>query len=160
MKRPLIIGYGNSLREDDGIGLRAAELVESNLAPGEADVLQCHQLTPELAAQVQAASLVIFLDAAFDRSPGKVSVIPVYKVGPSAWSHDLSPSQLLGLVDRAPSAYWITCGVSRTGWREGLTTQAEGLAVGMAAAALSLLPEHKQHGGVAAIHTMYPALRP
>jgi hypothetical protein len=30
MKRPLIVGYGNSLREDDGIGLRAAELVESN----------------------------------------------------------------------------------------------------------------------------------
>jgi hydrogenase maturation protease len=160
MKRPLIIGYGNPLREDDGIGLRAAELVESNLAPGEADVLQCHQLTPELAVQVQDASLVIFIDAALDRAPGKVSVIPVYKVGPSAWSHDLSPSQLLSLVDKAPSAYWITCGVSRTGWREGLTAQGEGLAVAMAAAALSLLPEHKQHGDVAAIHTMHPALHP
>ena len=160
MKRPLIIGYGNSLREDDGIGLRAAELVESNLARGEADVLQCHQLTPELAAQVQAASLVIFLDAALDREPGKVSVIPPYKVGPTAWSHHLSPSQLLSLVDKAPPAYWITCGVSRTGWREGLTVQGEGLAVGMAAAALSLLPDHKPHGDVAAIHTMHPAPRP
>jgi len=159
MKRPLIIGYGNPLREDDGIGLRAAELVERSLAPGEADVVQCHQLTPELALQVHHASIVIFLDAALDREPGKVSVIPLYKVGPSAWSHDLSPSQLLSLVDNVPPAYWITCGVSRTGWREGLTARGEGLAVGMAAAALSLLPEHKQRGDVAAIHTMHPALR-
>jgi hydrogenase maturation protease len=160
MKRPLIIGYGNPLREDDGIGLHAAELVERSLAPGEADVLRCHQLTPELAVQVQDASLVIFIDAALDLEPGKVSVIPLYRVGPSAWSHDLSPSQLLSLVDKAPPAYWVTCGVSRTGWREGLTPQAEGLALAMAAAALSLLPEHKQHGDAAAIHTMHPALRP
>jgi hydrogenase maturation protease len=160
MKRPLIIGYGNPLREDDGIGLRAAELVERSLTSGEADVLQCHQLTPEVAVQVQDASLVIFFDAALDREPGKISVIPLYKVGPSAWSHDLSPSQLLSLVDKVPPAYWITCGVSRTGWRESLTAQGEGLALAMAAAALSLLPEHRQHGDVGAMHTTHPALRP
>jgi hydrogenase maturation protease len=160
MKRPLIIGYGNSLREDDGIGLRAAELVESNLAPGEADVLQCHQLTPELAACIQRSSLAIFLDAAADRKPGAVSVAPVSAREPSAWSHRLSPPQLLSLVDGAPPAYWITCGVAAVGWREGLTVQGEISAAKMAAAALSLLPEHKPHGDVAAIHTMPPALRP
>jgi len=160
MKRPLIVGYGNPLREDDGIGLRAAELVELNLAPGVAQVVQCHQLTPELAAYIQRASLAIFLDAAADRKPGAVSVTAVSGGEPSAWSHRLSPPQLLSLVDGAPPAYWIICGVSRTGWREGLTLQGESSAARMAAAALSLLPEHKQHGDVATIHTMHPVPRP
>ena len=165
MTKPLIIGFGNSLREDDGIGLRAAELVERCLAPDAADIVQCSQLTPELAAQVEGASIVIFLDAAINREPGTVSVTPLHKAEPSAWSHHLSPAQLLCLTDNTSPAYWITCGTSQMGWREKLTAQGEEFAARMAAAALSLLrehalPEHTQHAAAPAMHTMDPDQHP
>ena len=142
MNKPLIVGYGNPLREDDGIGLRAAELVEGSLASGVSDIVQCRQLTPELALRIRSASMVIFLDAALDREPGSVSITPVRSRDSSPWSHHLSPGQLLSLGESAPPAYWITCGASAMGWREGLTAEGEQFAANMAAAALSLLPQN------------------
>jgi len=139
MKRPLIVGYGNPLREDDGIGWRAAELLERNLAPGTADVLECHQLVPELAAQVEGASMVIFLDAAVDQEPGAVVLAPVERKEFSPWSHHLSAGQVLNLADSAPPAFLITGGALRTGWREGLTVSGEQTAAAMAKAAIKLL---------------------
>ena len=46
--KALIIGYGNPLRGDDGIGPAAAALLAGDAADG-AEVLACHQLLPELA---------------------------------------------------------------------------------------------------------------
>ena len=164
MQRPLIIGYGNPLREDDGIGPRAAELVEQSLAPGVARIVRCRQLTPELAVEVQNASIVIFLDAALDREPGSISMQAISRGGSSPWSHFFTPRQLLSLVHNAPPAYRITCGASRIGWHEGLTREGEDFAVRMAGAALRLLreqawPERKQPGAAPATHTTHPTPR-
>jgi hydrogenase maturation protease len=160
MKRPLIIGYGNRLREDDGVGPRAAELVERSVAPGVARIIECHQLTPELAPEVEDAALVIFLDAALAQQPGEITFADVRKAESSAWSHHLTPPQLLSFVKNATQAYAITCGVTRTGWCEGLSAQGENLAAKLAAAALSLLPELSGLGDVRATHTTDPAPRP
>ena len=143
MKSPLIIGFGNPLREDDGIGWRAAELIERANDEIEIEVIKCQQLTPELAAAVGEASLAIFLDASVDQPPGTVSSLAVQKEVPTAWSHQLSPAQLLGLVEEmnwiAPPAYLITGGVERIGWSEGMTATAERCASEMAAMAQRLL---------------------
>lgn len=155
MKRPLIIGYGNPLREDDGIGWRAAEVLEQMLPEGSADVIRCHQLTPELAVEIESASLVIFLDAAADAPAGCVCCSDVAQHAPSSWSHHLSPRQLLGLVDKAPPAYWITCGVRSMSWREGLTAEGEAGARALADAAANLLAERQQSGDALAIHATY-----
>lgn len=58
----LVIGYGNTLRGDDGVGYQAAEMVDSWGVP-HVRSLACHQLTPELAADIAMADQVIFLDA-------------------------------------------------------------------------------------------------
>src|SRR5579884_2097858 len=71
MPHPLVIGYGNPLREDDAVGLRAAELVDSG-------AYRCHQLTPELASVVADASMVIFLDAARCEKPGEIRFSAVH----------------------------------------------------------------------------------
>lgn len=157
MKQPLIIGYGNPLREDDGIGWRAAELVEGDLKPSEADVIRCHQLTPELADEIGRASVVVFLDAAVDEEPGGISVRRVVAGPSTAWSHHLAPSQLLGLVDRPPPAYWITCGVASVEWREGLTEEGAARAKRLAATALSFLRERNPHADSAAIDATHRA---
>ncbi len=58
----LVIGYGNTLRGDDGVGPLVAEQVEAwNLPAVRSRVT--HQLTPELAAEIAEVDLVFFVDA-------------------------------------------------------------------------------------------------
>ena len=58
----LVIGYGNSLRSDDGAGCRVADIVASWELPYVRS-LTVHQLTPELAEPIAQSDLVIFIDA-------------------------------------------------------------------------------------------------
>ncbi|MFN7898679.1 MAG: hypothetical protein ACK5N0_03300 [Synechococcaceae cyanobacterium] len=57
----LVIGIGNSLRGDDGVGWWLAQRAERWLPPDR--VRAVRQLTPELAAELAAATRVLFLDA-------------------------------------------------------------------------------------------------
>ena len=58
----LVIGYGNSLRSDDGAGCRVADIVASWDLPYVRS-LTVHQLTPELAEPIAQSDLTIFVDA-------------------------------------------------------------------------------------------------
>lgn len=108
----LVIGYGNPLRTDDGLGWHAAAV----LALAHLDdttVLQRHQLTPELAVDVADASLVVFVDARpaaaeDDREIRVEEVEPHY--GPLTWTHHLTPGELLALTalsGHAPPRAWL-----------------------------------------------------
>src|ERR1035441_6445297 len=61
----LVIGYGNTLRGDDGVGPRVAEAIEKLNLPG-VRTLVCQQLSPEYADPVSRARTVVFVDAAVD----------------------------------------------------------------------------------------------
>ena len=65
----LIIGYGNTLRRDDGVGPKVAEAVAALALPG-VRALAYPLLTPELAEAVSQARVVIFVDAAVDAPRG------------------------------------------------------------------------------------------
>ncbi len=134
--RALVIGCGNPLREDDGVGWRAAELLERKLPAGAAEIIQCHQLTPELAAGFEDAAVVVFLDAACDLEPGAVSTVPVRAEGALVWSHYLTPGQLLTVSEqlgrKAPPAFLIRGGIERMDLGEGLTELGEQTASRMA----------------------------
>ena len=54
----LIIGYGNTLRGDDGAGRRVVEALADTLPPGAA--VSLHQLTPEWAETISHVDHVIF----------------------------------------------------------------------------------------------------
>ena len=61
----LVIGYGNTLRSDDGVGAKVAAAVAELALPGVV-ALVLHQLTPELAETISEARAVVFVDAAVD----------------------------------------------------------------------------------------------
>src|SRR6516162_7751336 len=61
----LVIGYGNTLRGDDGVGPRVAEAIGNLRLPG-VRALICPLLTPELADPISRVEKVIFVDAAVD----------------------------------------------------------------------------------------------
>lgn len=124
----LIIGYGNPLREDDGVGWRVAEAAAEAL-PGAA-VLTAHQLTPELSEPISRAGRVVFIDAAAEGIAGEVyyALLPPatdYRPG----SHESTPDGLLALAaalfGRCPPAYMLTIVGHAFGLGEALSPAVE-----------------------------------
>jgi hydrogenase maturation protease len=117
----LIIGYGNTLRSDDGAGQRVAEAVaqwnwHDEESPGGQSVkaLAVQQLTPELAVEIAQAGTVIFVDAIAlaQEMPPEVQIQPIAAgTGSYHWGHSSDPQSLLDLTQalygQAPQAYWI-----------------------------------------------------
>ena len=58
----LVIGWGNELLGDDAAGRRVAQALEEESLPG-VEVVDVHQLTPELALRLVGTACVIFVDA-------------------------------------------------------------------------------------------------
>ncbi|MBL8166287.1 MAG: hydrogenase maturation protease [Anaerolineae bacterium] len=91
----LVIGYGNTLRGDDGVGYYAAMALTERLP--DLTVLACHQLNIELAEAVSRAEQVLFIDAREGSQPGRITVETVQPLTMPrrAFSHHLTPSALL-----------------------------------------------------------------
>jgi len=114
----LVIGYGNTLRRDDGVGPRVAQAV-SALGLDGVRSLSCGLLTPEIADPVSRARVTIFVDAAVD-APREVRL---RKLEPAATSqvmaHAASPATVLALArdvfGHAPQAWWLTIPVENLG---------------------------------------------
>ena len=112
----LIVGYGNPLRGDDGVGQAVAQAFAGEDAIAGVDALACHQLTPELAERFAAAARVVLIDATAGVEAGRVSVIPLLPApaAASTLGHHVEPAQLLrmaqALYGRSPEAYLVTVG--------------------------------------------------
>ena len=69
----LIIGIGNPLRSDDGLGWAVAEQLSQDCDMG-CDIHTVQQLTPELAQWLAAVNLVVMIDASHDGEPGELRI--------------------------------------------------------------------------------------
>lgn len=100
--RTLVIGYGNPLRSDDGFGWHAGRLLSQELAGRNAEVITCHQLTPELAERLSQSQRAVFIDADTQGKPGQIhrrAVLPKVAT-PSTFTHSCTPSGLLASAER------------------------------------------------------------
>ncbi len=107
----LVIGYGNTLRRDDGVGPKVAETVEAFAWPG-VHTLSCGLLTPELADPISRARTVVFVDAAVD-APSEVQLRKLVPAESSQiMAHAADPRTMLALArdafGHAPEAWWLT----------------------------------------------------
>ena len=60
------------MRSDDGFGWHASRLLAQALAGQDAEVITCHQLTPELAEPLSQCSRAVFIDADAEGEPGDI----------------------------------------------------------------------------------------
>jgi hydrogenase maturation protease len=108
-----VIGYGNDLRGDDGIGPRVAALAGMILPDVQA--IATRQLTPELAEELARANLAIFVDArpVLREAVEAITLHPLVPTTDSATlGHTSDPRALLGLAmaiyGHAPPAWLLT----------------------------------------------------
>ncbi|MDJ0509505.1 MAG: hydrogenase maturation protease [Crocosphaera sp.] len=111
----LIIGYGNTLRGDDGVGYQIAETIEQwNL--DNVKSLAVPQLTPDLAEKLSQVNTVIFIDALpiTDVNQAKLEIKTIsisIKEKVDNLAHHHNPQQLLSLTQaiyqKYPQAYWV-----------------------------------------------------
>ncbi len=144
----LIIGYGNPLRGDDGVGPKVVEAVDSLHLPG-VRTLVCQQLSPEHADPVSRARTVIFVDAEIvqgsefkvqscgipNPEPGtrNSELIRWRKLEPNGSSqlmaHAADPRTMLALArdvfGHAPEAWWLTIPAVSLGFGSDLSPEAE-----------------------------------
>ncbi|MGD0350115.1 MAG: hydrogenase maturation protease [Verrucomicrobiota bacterium] len=120
----LVIGYGNTLRSDDGVGAKVAAAVAGLALPRVVAIVR-HQLTPELAEPVSTARAVVFVDAAADAST-EVQLRQIEPAdGAQLMAHAADPRTLLAfarqLFGRCPPAWWLTIPVENLGFGEELS---------------------------------------
>ncbi|HKZ17257.1 MAG TPA: hydrogenase maturation protease [Geobacteraceae bacterium] len=134
----LIIGYGNSLRRDDGAGPALARTVKERCGDGDLRVLEAHQLAPELADEIAAPDVtaVHFMDASVARDANQDQEVPegveIRKLDSKAltqsFGHHFDPSTLLAyaehLYGKHPQAWLISIPCADFDFGEGFSDAA------------------------------------
>lgn len=121
----LVIGYGNTLRGDDGVGPRTVEAFAELNLPG-VETLVFPQLTPELADPMSRAETVVFVDAAVD-APREVQLRSIAAAETSqVMAHAASPKTMLAIArdvfGHTPRAWWLTIPAENLDIGEELTS--------------------------------------
>lgn len=95
MNRPLIIGFGNTLRRDDGAGVHAAGRVAAEA--DDVDVVIVHELAPELAASLSGRDLVVFVDASTRAPRLAMCTVEPAREPLGSLDHALLPADIVSL---------------------------------------------------------------
>ena len=124
----LVIGYGNRLRCDDGVGPKIAEVIEELHLP-DVHTLVCQQLSPEHAEPISRARTVVFVDAAVD-APTEVQLRKLEPGGTTQlMAHAADPRTMLALArdvfGHAPEAWWLTIPAVQLGFGDDLSPAAQ-----------------------------------
>lgn len=121
----LLIGYGNTLRRDDGVGPMVARRFGGRRG---IVVITALQLLPEHIEAVARAKLLILVDAAVDLGPGAVqceSLVPSDHRNALVDLHQLGPKDLVAgarqVFGRSPKAWLVTIGAQDVDFGEGLS---------------------------------------
>ncbi len=97
MKR-LIIGYGNTLRGDDGFGVDVVTLLQNKSLKNSA-LKSVFQLTPEMALDMLEYSHIVFIDTAFSPSHEYALACCLEKSHALELSHHISAFHLIDILN-------------------------------------------------------------
>jgi hydrogenase maturation protease len=114
----LLVGYGNTLRSDDGVGPKVVEAIAALKLPG-VETLIYDLLTPEVADPISRADTVVFVDAAIEAS-AEVQLRALSPADSSqVMAHAANPRTVLALArdvfGHTPKAWWLTIPVKDIG---------------------------------------------
>jgi hydrogenase maturation protease len=107
----LVIGYGNLLRSDDGVGQEVAKAIAAWEMPN-VEAIAVHQLTPELVELLAKVDVAIFIDAYRATVDQEIQVCSLEPAVSGVTSgHWCEPRVLLAmtqaLYSKHPQAWWV-----------------------------------------------------
>lgn len=159
----LVIGYGNTLRRDDGVGAVAAQRLadDPRLRSADVEVRTAYQLLPEMALDLGRVALVVFVDADLGGLPGSVQVRPIEPGAPAsdadargepgASSHHVGGGELVALAAQLtghrPEAVHVGIGIADTELGEELSPAVEAAVPRVVEVVARLVMEHRASGG-------------
>jgi hydrogenase maturation protease len=159
----LVVGYGNPLRSDDGVGPTVAERLAADPRLAGVEVRAEHQLTPELAMDASRVSLLVLVDAADGVPAGDVVVRDlapwgrggiagdgqagrVEESGPPL-THHVDPASLVALADAlwgsAPRTVIVGVGPASLELGDALTPEIEAAVPRAVEAVVAVIAEHR-----------------
>jgi hydrogenase maturation protease len=119
MSKILVVGYGNPLRADDGLGCHVARQIGHHLRGDDrVEVLPCHQLAPEIVERLADVEFAIFVDATADGKPGTITETTVQPdpMFSGKFDDSMTPATLLAAANalhrKCPQAVMF----NMTGW--------------------------------------------
>ncbi|MDP8245694.1 MAG: hydrogenase maturation protease [Candidatus Hinthialibacter antarcticus] len=127
MSNILVLGYGNPLRGDDGIGWIAASQLKERNQDANVAIQTCHQLTPEWAEEFSQYDLVILIDADAQGEPGEIKTRSFEAASPyhEPINHFSKPETILAmareLYGKEPRAYIVSIVGETFGFQESLS---------------------------------------
>jgi hydrogenase maturation protease len=152
----LVVCYGNPLRGDDALGWHASTLLAEDPRLAGATVIWRHQLTPDVAADIKDASLVILVDVNVTDEPGVVSVRRLDAAEPGAAgsagpsSHHVDPAELMALAKElwgsSPAVYVVSAGAATLEIGDGLSPVVEAALPAVVDAVAAIVAEHSPLG--------------
>lgn len=124
----LVVGYGNELRGDDGLGPRVAREIRALTIPG-VDCIEAHQLLPELAPEMAAHDVVLFIDAIQGKEEEPPCLTQLTPAETFTGPHFSDPAGLLALTQvlyqKCPIAWLIAISGTQFNFSESLSPQGE-----------------------------------
>jgi hydrogenase maturation protease len=125
----LIIGYGNVMCGDDGVGVTVANALLDCLTEDDIQVVSAHQLLPEHVPLLCEAEQVVFVDARANAGQAGIvecGAVKPYFVG-EPFLHHLTPHSLLALArdlyNIVPASLLVTVTGANFGYGEGLSAE-------------------------------------
>jgi hydrogenase maturation protease len=138
-----LVGIGNTLRADDGVGAYVCEQI-SLLVQADITVITTHQLNIGMAEDLSKFDRVIFIDASLDEKTFSFKPVMMENNPTQTFSHQINASMLAKLTQQlffCPTAFYI-CAIGANDFKMGnglsATTQSN------ADAAIALLAEWLQ----------------
>ncbi len=124
----LVIGFGDTQRQDESVGPRVAERIEALHLPGVRTLI-CTQLSPEHAAPIAHARIAVFVDAEIGASR-HVRLTPVKPGAPTRrTAHTLELNAMLALAQEvhghAPQAWLAPIPAVRMGFGPNVSVTAQ-----------------------------------
>jgi hydrogenase maturation protease len=136
----LVIGVGNDLRRDDGVGRVVASTIEAMELPG-VSVLTRSQLVPELIEAMAGSDRVVVVDASIESTSLSTRLAEAGTA--PAMTHHGSPESLLSLARtiglELPDVYVVGVPAADLGLGEGLTARTAALVPTTVETVLTLL---------------------
>jgi len=127
----LVIGYGSTLRSDDGVGPAVAERLAHDPRLEGVTVISCHQLTTEMALDFSRAREVVLIDASHGPPAGSFTIGSVTDASPGTalMTHHIDPSTIAELAGElygsSPDLVVVRVGVASLDVGDRLTPEVE-----------------------------------